>query len=110
MDSVTVFIDQIASIAQVITVATLCFLKHDSTRKTNKNYIYIVYGMIALYISGWIAYYAAFTNPFIIMILCICPSMALVMYSAYRKNTIAMIAGVTFTICHILYGIVNFIL
>lgn len=65
--------------------------------------------MIVLYFTGWILYYCAIVNPAVIILLTIPPCTSFILYTADRKNFIALIPAVIFLICHVVYGFVNFI-
>lgn len=62
-----------------------------------------------LYFIGWIFYYIGVTSPVIVMDLIIAPCIAFILFAAGRKNIFAMLSAIIFMICHLIYGIINFI-
>ncbi|MDE6673431.1 MAG: hypothetical protein K2K19_01270, partial [Acetatifactor sp.] len=64
---------------------------------------------VLFYFAGWGFYYAGVTNALVIMDLCAVPCVAFILFSLARKNAAALVAGAGFMICHIYYGIVNFV-
>lgn len=109
-DSLTPIIDVIGSISQVIFIAAMCMLvKKDVEKIRFSKLIIAALIMVVLYFTGWILYYCGFVNSAVIILLTIPPCTAFILYTVDRKNFIAVIPGVIFTICHIIYGAVNFI-
>ncbi len=62
-----------------------------------------------LYFVGWISYYIGISNPVVIISLTVSPCLAFILFALDRKNIIAVVPAVCFTICHLIYGTVNFI-
>lgn len=111
-NSITPIIDTIAEIFQVIMVALLCLIKNKSAKKfkfTSK-LILIASSCYLCYFMAWILYYQGIVHILIILSLCVFPCAAFLIYEIDRKNYIAIIPTAIFTICHITYGIVNFII
>ncbi len=109
-ESKTPTIDFIASVFQVMMVSALCLLANQDRRKPVKGSLRIGTGaLIALYYAGWWLYYAGNTNPAVILDLCIAPCLAFVLFSTARKNAVALLSANVFMVCHVIYGIVNFI-
>ncbi len=110
-ESRTPTIDLIASVFQVLMVSALCLLTNKDRRKPVKRSLLIsISTLIVLYYGGWWLYYAGNTNPAVILDLCIAPCLVFVLFSIAKKNAIALIAANLFMVCHVLYGIVNFII
>ena len=65
---------------------------------------------VVMYFLGWILYYAGNTNAWIILLLTIPPCAAFILFALDRKNLPAIVFAVGFTVCHLIYGIVNFII
>lgn len=63
-----------------------------------------------LYFACWISYYVGMVNAIIILGLIIFPCMAFMLFAIDRKNMIAVIPISVFTVCHLIYGVVNFII
>ncbi|WP_099469559.1 hypothetical protein [Konateibacter massiliensis] len=110
-ESATEIVDIIASVFQVVMVASLCFLISKDCKKPMKkrNLIEIIISIL-IYFIGWIFYYNGVTSPIIVLDLCIVPCLAFIFFSIGRKNRIALISAIIFLVCHFIYGIVNFIL
>lgn len=64
---------------------------------------------VLLYFAGWVLYYAGMTNAVVIMDLCIAPCVAFILFALARKNAVALVAAIGFILCHMYYGIVNFV-
>ena len=110
-ESVTPFLDMVASACQILFAATLCCVvnkKRDALRLTP-----LLCGCIgcgALYYAGWILYYLERANLLVILLLIIPPCLAFLLFAIDRKNFIAVIPVTIFSVCHLIYGIVNFII
>lgn len=65
---------------------------------------------IAYYFMGWIAYYTGYVSVLIILNLTVAPCIAFILFSIARKNVVALLSASVFTLCHLIYAIVNFIL
>ena len=62
------------------------------------------------YFVSWIFYYVGITNAFVILGLTIPPCIAFLLFAIDRKNYISIIPISIFTICHFIYGVVNYII
>ncbi len=110
-ESVTPTVDIIASVFQVIMVTALCVIINKRRQKPMKR-IFIIgtAAAVVFYVTGWILYYAGIVHTVIILDLCVAPCVSFALFSAGRKNAAALLAVIVFTICHIIYGIANFII
>lgn len=106
--SVTPAIDTIGSVFQILTIGLLCILKNTTAGKRTK-YLWCVAVCYGIYCAAWIAYYRRIVTPAVILALCLAPCLAFGFYAADRKNYPAQISLAGFTICHLIYGIVNFL-
>ncbi len=110
-ESITKPFDMVASICQVLMIVILCFLKSTECKKIRISpFILAVLFCCALYFASWIFYYAGITNALVIVGLTVPPCLAFLFFSIDRKNYVALIPIAIFTICHIVYAIVNFIM
>lgn len=110
-ESVTGAFDTIASICQVLMVVSLCvFVNKDSKKLSITPLIIAVLISIFLYFTGWIFYYNGVTNAVVVLALSIFPCLAFLFFAVDRKNMIAVVPTLIFTICHIIYAVVNFII
>lgn len=106
--SVTPTIDTIGSVFQVLMIGVLCILKNTTAGKRTK-YLWDAAAGYGIYCAAWIAYYRGIVAPVVILVLCLAPCLAFGFYAADRKNHPAQISLAGFTICHLVYGIVNFL-
>ena len=106
--SVTPTIDGVGAVFQVLMIGLLCILKNTTAGKRTK-YLWGVAACYGIYCIAWIAYYHGIVIPVVILTLCLAPCLAFGFYAADRKNYPAQISLAGFTICHLIYGIVNFL-
>ena len=110
-DSATKTIDVIGSVFQVLMIATLCTLKNKESKKIRLTPCIIITAICyLLYITGWIFYYCGITGKSIILVLTLAPCLAFLFFAIDRKNRIAIIPVSVFTLCHLVYGVVNFVI
>ena len=110
-ESVTALVDTIGSICQVLFVSFLCVIINKEKNKLHFSPLIILTVIcIILYFTGWILYYNGITNSLVIIILTLSPCLAFIFFALDRKNIIAVVPAVCFTICHLIYGVVNFVL
>lgn len=110
-ESITPLADRIASVFQIVMVASLCMIIHKECQKPMKKAVLIGIGiLIILYYTGWCFYYSGCVAPAVILDLCIAPCLAFVIFSISRKNGIAFLSACGFMLCHVFYGLRNFIL
>ncbi len=109
--SITETIDMIASICQVLMIVALCIFRNIEYRKICVTpFIIIIVGCCLLYFFSWIVYYIGIVNSIVILGLTIPPCLAFLFFALDRKNGIALIPISIFTICHLIYGVANFII
>lgn len=110
-DSVTEMLDTIASICQVLMVISLCiFVNRKSSKFCITPLIILVIICCLLYFVSWIGYYTGMVNVVIILGLTLFPCLAFIFFAIDRKNIIAVVPISIFSICHLIYGVVNFII
>lgn len=110
-DSITEVVDTIALICQVLMVIALCIFVNKRSGKFRMTPLIIVVVICCLlYFASWIGYYLGMVNTVIILGLTIPPCLAFMFYAIDRKNMIALVPISIFTFCHLIYGIVNFII
>lgn len=110
-ESQTAVIDTIGSVCQVLFVAALCLIVNkncDKLRFTPK--IIAVTCCLLIYFAGWVFYYAGITAPPVMICLTVPPCLAFLFFALDRKNYIAVIFILIFTVCHFVYGLINFIM
>jgi hypothetical protein len=110
-ESVTPMVDVIASVCQVLTVACLCFLINEERGKLRFSPLVIAaVACIVIYYLGWILYYIGITNPWVILLLTIPPCLSFILFAVDRKNLPAVLFATAFAVCHLIFGVVNFII
>ena len=101
-DSITKNIDKAAFVFQIFMIVSLLFLKNIKSKKIAFTpLIIITLCFCLLYFISFSVYYAGIINGFVILGLC---------FALDRKNYTALIFILFFTICHLVYAIVNFII
>lgn len=109
--SVTETVDIIASVCQVWMVIALCIFVREKNRKSRFHLLWIAVIICCfLYFACWIGYYNGMVNQVVIMGLTIFPCFAFLFFAIDRKNLIAIVPLSVFTVCHVIYGVVNFII
>ena len=110
-ESVTKVIDAIGSVAQVVMIFSLCAIKNNERKKLDftKTIVAMISCMV-IYYCCWVFYYLGVTNWLVIMGLTILPCMAFLFFAVDRKNYISVIPIAIFTVCHTIFGVVNFII
>lgn len=110
-ESITKTVDAIASICQVLMIMSLCvFINQDRKKTSITRFIIATAIYCMLYFLCWIFYYAGMTNAVVILGLTIFPCLAFLFFAIDRKNMIAVIPISIFMVCHLIYGIVNYII
>ncbi|WP_312060799.1 hypothetical protein [Anaerotignum sp.] len=110
VDSVTTVVDIIASICQVLMIIALCVvINKEKVSLILSPLIIIAVACCLLYFTSWFFYYTGITNAAIILGLSLFPCLTFLLYAVDRKNMIAIILISIFTVCHMIYGIVNFV-
>lgn len=110
-ESVTKILDTIATVSQVLMAIALCiFINKDSKRIRITPLIIASAVSCLLYYIAWIFYYHGIANTVVILALCIFPCLAFLFFAVDRKNFIAVIPIVIFSVCHLFYGLINFVL
>lgn len=110
-ESITPIIDVIGSVCQVLFAAILCVLINQERKKLKLSPLIIAAIIsIIIYFAGWILYYCGNTSPLVIMALTLPPCFAFFFFALDRRNILAVFPIACFTVCHMVYGIVNFCL
>ena len=109
-ESVTPVVDIIGSVFQVLTVACLCFVIHKERSKFRfSSLVVATIACLAAYYIGWASYYAGITAPWVILLLTVPPCLAFILFAADRKNLPAVVLAASFTVCHCIFGVVNYL-
>ena len=108
--SVTPVVDIIGSVFQVLTVACLCFvIRKERSKFRFSPLVVATIACIAAYYTGWLLYYAGITAPWLVLLLTLLPCLAFILFAIDRKNLPAVVSAVGFTVCHLFFSIVNFV-
>ncbi len=108
-ESVTPVVDTIASVLQVLTVASLCFVVNRGSNKQCPKSVYVALVVcIALYYLGWALYYFGLVSPMVILMLTVSPCAAFIVFAVGRKNLPAIVFASAFAVCHLIFAFVNF--
>lgn len=110
-ESVTPVLDGIASVCQVLVVAALCDIVNRT--RTKLRFTPLIVASLCcggLYAAGWMFYYAGFAGLHVIVLLTLPPCLCFFFFALDRKNDIAVIPIVVFTVCHLIYSIANFMI
>ena len=103
--------DAIGSFLQISLIASLSCLAHKDSKPLS-----LTAGIIATlicviaYFVGWVLYYNAISYAWVILMLTLPPCLAFLFYAIDRKNWIATTLAIGFTVCHLIFALVNFIL
>ena len=109
-DSVTPVVDAIGSVFQVLTVACLCFvIRKERSKFRFSPLVVATIACLAAYYIGWASYYVGITTPWVILLLTLPPCLAFILFAIDRKNLPAMVSAVGFTVCHCVFGVVNYL-
>ena len=109
-ESVTPAVDILGSIFQVLTVACLCFVIRKERSKFRFSPLVVATTVcIATYYIGWASYYAGITAPWVILLLTLPPCLAFILFAIDRKNLPAAVSAAGFTVCHSIFGVVNYL-
>ena len=110
-ESATKVIDAIGSVAQVIMIFALCaFINNERNKLSFTKNIITMICCIVIYDCSWVFYYLGVTNGLVILGLTIPPCMAFLFFAIDRKNYISVIPIVIFSVCHMVFGVANFII
>ena len=110
-ESATPYIDGVASVCQVLMVAMLCILQNVKAGNCAwSRWAWVTRFCVVIYYAAWIAYYMGYASNAAVVSLCVFPCVAFLAFEAQRKNILAMIPTALFSVCHLIYGLVNFVL
>ena len=103
-ESATAIIDTVASVCQVLFLVSL-FVITNKERNRLKLSPLLTSSIVCifLYFSGWVLYYSGIVAPIVILFLTLPPCLAFILFALDRKNMIAVIPAICFTICHLIY-------
>lgn len=110
-ESITPLVDSIAQVFQIVMAAAMCVVTNTAQdRRGKRGYLAGTVLCVLLYFAGWVTYYAGIANAAVILVLCLAPCGAFLLFALGRKNAIALISAAAFAICHFIFAMANFIL
>lgn len=110
-ESITQTVDTIASVCQILMIAAICIFRNRRSKKLCITPLIIMAAVCyLLYAISWIGYYNGMVNVIVILGLTILPCFTFLFFAIDRKNGISLIPISIFTFCHLIYGVVNFII
>lgn len=108
--SSTQILDTFMSVFQVVMIAALCIIKNKNAGKFGFSLLVICSAVfVALYYVCWILYYCGIIGGIILIGLCVFPCCAFLLYAVDRKNYIALIPAIVFSVLHLISTIINFL-
>lgn len=111
-ESATQALDSFASLCQVLSVGLMCLPLYKGQREKRAfgPWAKAALGCLCLYYLGWAFYYRGLAAFWVILLLTLPPCLALLSYILHRKNWPAALPAALFTVCHLVYAAVNFLL
>lgn len=98
-ESITETVDTAASVCQILMIAALCIFRNRESKKLCITPLIIMEAVCyILYVASWIAYYNGITNAIVILGLTIPPCLTFLLFAIDRKNGIALIPILIFTL------------
>lgn len=106
--SVTPVIDGFGSFFQMLMAFCLCTICRTDAKPVRLSpIIWAVIGCVVVYWVAWACYYAGITHAALLMAMALLPCAAFVLFLIQRRNWIGLAPAVAFTVCHLLFAIVN---
>lgn len=110
-ESLTSALDTITAVFQVLMVGALCLITAKNRHSLTLNWKTVSTAIsCAVYLFTWIFYYHGIANSLIVFLLCLTPCLAFAFFTIERKNVFAVIPLIVFSVCHMIYGVVNFMI
>lgn len=108
--SKTPALDAVASVCQAAMVAALCLLRRrDCPGPRPTPLLGLTAVCCLLYYAAWCAYYAGAATAPVILGLTVPPCLAFCFFALDRRNLAALLPAAAFTVCHVLYAVLNFL-
>ncbi len=109
--SVTPAVDAAGSVLQVLMIAALCMLRSAEDIQNGPPLLLWGTGLCtAVYWLSWVLYYLGQTGAPVIAGLTLPPCLAFVLFALWRRHLPGLAAAGGFTLCHVIFALVNFII
>ena len=110
-ESLTPVVDMVASACQVVFVACLCFVVNIESKRGLRLTPLVIATVASLlgYYTGWVLYYLGIVESVVILMLTLLPCAAFIFFAVDRKNLPTIVFATLFAVCHLIFGVVNFI-
>ena len=110
-ESITPIVDAIGMVFQILLIAALCCVVNNERGKLRLSPI-IILSIVCVLLSfvGWAFYYFGVATPLVILLMTVPPCVALLLFALDRQNLPAVVCALGFTICHLIFAIVNFMM
>jgi len=109
IESQTPIADTIGSISQVLMLASLMLLRRKNSPSTNeKNWNIATLLLTTLYLICWISHFMGYTPKAFIIAMAVIPCMFFGSYAIGKRNFLALFFCAIFSVCHILFAVVNY--
>ena len=109
-ESTTPVLDITASVLQFLAISCICVLINKGAGKVRFTLLVFLSALcVLLYYAGWDIYYCGIGSPWVIFLMTIPPSAALILYAVDRRNLPAIVLACGFAVLHLLFAVSNFI-
>lgn len=107
----TPIVDAVGSVFQVLLIVGLCCVVNQERQKIRFSRL-VIWSMVCIliYFAGWAIYYLGIATPLVILLMTVPPCVALQLFALDRQNLPAVVCALGFTICHLIFAIVNFMM
>ena len=103
-------LDIAASVMQIMAISCICVLINKGAGKVRFTPLVFLSALcVLLYYAGWAIYYCGISSPWVILLMTIPPSVALILYAVDRMNLPAIVLAGGFAVLHLLFAVSNFI-
>ena len=110
-ESITPVVDTIGSVCQFLAIACLCCVINKERGRLRLSPLVVAsIACVVVYWLGWVLYYRGIANAWVILLLTLPPCAAIILFGADRKNLLAVLLASGFTVCHLIFAMMNFIL
>ena len=109
-ESTTPVLDITASVLQFMAISCICVLINKGAGKVRFTpLVFLLALCVLLYYVGWAIYYCGISSPWVILLMTIPPSAALILYAVDRMNLPAVVLAGGFAVLHLLFAVSYFI-